>query len=77
MKSIYKNLGGVIQLPEYQGRLLYMHKMHMSDISLPRDFQDYEASIDQILSKIADRNNVCYITIDEKEICSGDRKSVV
>lgn len=68
MKSIYKNLGGTIVMPEFKERKLYMHKTKMNEIILPDSFKDYESAIESVLSKVSDRNNVCYITIDEKQI---------
>lgn len=70
MKSIAINLGGIIQMPEFQGRLLYMHKTNMDNIILPEKFKDYKETVEQVLSKIYKRDNVCYITIDEKTICN-------
>ncbi len=70
MKSIYQNLGGTIEMPEFRERKLYMHKMSMSEISLPNTFKDYEKTIESVLTKVKDRDNVCYITIDEKRIKS-------
>jgi hypothetical protein len=68
MKSIYKNLGGVIQMPEFCERKLYMHKTKMNDINFPPEFKDYEQTIDDVLKRVVDRGNVCYVTIDEKHI---------
>lgn len=68
MRSIYQNLGGVIDMPEFQARNLYMHKMQMDEVSLPKEFKDFEEAIYLTLSKVENKNNVCYITIDEKHI---------
>ena len=66
MKSIYEDLGGIITMPEFKKRKLYMHKMSMNEILLPSEFKDYEETIYNILTKVKDKNNVCYVTIDEK-----------
>lgn len=68
MKSIYQKIGVVDTLPVFKGRKLYMHKSDMSNILLPSEFRDYTNTVDTILSNLKDRNNVCYITIDEKHI---------
>jgi len=68
MESIYQNLGGNIVMPEFKKRNLYMHKTSMNKIILPDQFKDYEKTVENIISKIKDRDNVCYITIDEKTI---------
>lgn len=78
MESIYKNLGGDIIMPEFRERKLYMHKTKMNEIVLPDSFKDYESAIETVLSKVKDRNSVCYITIDEKRIkCDTHRRSGV
>lgn len=74
MESICQNLGGVITMPEFRERKLYMHKMVMNEVALPNVFKDYEPTIDSVLSKVKDRNNVCYITIDEKKIKGGTHR---
>lgn len=78
MKSIYKNLGGIIEMPEFKGRNLYMHKMRMDEISLPTEVEDFKNPIETILSKIENRSNVCYVTIDEKHIngCTHRRSGI-
>lgn len=71
MESIYKNLGGGIILPDFGARkLLYMHKTFMSDLILPKAYMEYQNPIGEMLSKIKNRNDVCYITIDEKIVCN-------
>jgi hypothetical protein len=72
LKSEYKNLGEIITMPEFKERKLYMHKTRMDDLILPADFADYIGTIDQVLSKVSNRNDVCYITIDEKNIRAND-----
>ena len=41
----------------------------MDNIILPEPFGDYKETVEQVLSKVYHRDNVCYITIDEKTIC--------
>lgn len=71
MQSICTDLGGAIQMPEFVGRKLYMHKTRMDEIILPGDFADYQNPIMSMMRLVKDHNNVCYITIDEKVI-NGD-----
>jgi hypothetical protein len=67
MKSIYKQIGGSIVLPEFSGLdLLYMHKTRLDEVKLPDGYKHYEKPIKQMFDNLSDRNNVCYITIDEK-----------
>jgi hypothetical protein len=68
MESIFKKIGGPIELPEFKERNLYMYKMGMNKVIMPEGFKDYEPTIESVLSKLNDRNDVCYITIDEKHI---------
>jgi hypothetical protein len=72
LHSEYKNLGGGIVMPEFKERKLYMHKTRMDDLILPADFADYIGTVDQVLNKVANRNDVCYITIDEKNISANN-----
>lgn len=74
MKSRYQNIGKIEQSLPFNNRLLYMHKSRMDDINLPKQFEDYYPIITEILSKVKDRNNVCYITIDEKTINNGTHR---
>jgi hypothetical protein len=70
MESIYKKIGRGIVFPEFKGGLLYMHKTPMDKIILPREFGHYTETIEKALSNVKDKNNVCYITIDEKVVCN-------
>lgn len=74
MKSIYHKLGTDIMMPNFIGRLLYMHRTKMDSVQLPNQFKDYQETINQILSMVPDKNNVCYITIDEKEVTNGTHR---
>jgi hypothetical protein len=74
MKSIYQNLGGVIEMPEFKQRNVYMHKTSMDNLKLPAEFQDFGEAVERCLSKLSDRSSVCYITIDEKEICGDSHR---
>lgn len=68
MESVYQNIGVPVVMPEFKKRYLYMYKTHMDNVILPELFQDYVPTIKNILKNIKDKNNVCYITIDEKHI---------
>ncbi len=70
MKSIYKNIGSIIKFPEFKGGLLYMEKTRMDNIILPKSYNRYTETIEEILCNIKDKNNICYITIDEKTVCN-------
>jgi hypothetical protein len=72
LQSVYQNLGGGIVMPEFKDRKLYMHKTRMDDLILPADFSDYIGTVDEVLKKVQNRNDVCYITIDEKNIKAND-----
>lgn len=74
MDSIYQNLGGGIEIPEFKSRQLYMHKTSMDNVIMPTGFEDYASVIDKILGKVKDRGNVCYITIDEKQVCNDTHR---
>lgn len=68
MKSIYKNLGGVIKMPSFSNRKLYMHKTSMDGVILPKQFKDFLEPVSTMLGKLVKHDNVCYITIDEKVV---------
>lgn len=70
MESIYKKITSGVTFPKFKGGLLYMHKTRMDNVVLPKEYAHYKKTIENILSKVADKNNVCYITIDEKEVCN-------
>ena len=70
MNSIYKKIGRGIVFPEFKGGLLYMHKTKMNNICLPKSHSRYTEAIENILSNLKDRDNVCYITVDEKSVCN-------
>lgn len=68
MKSIYHNLGGNVAMPQFSADKLYMHKTNMDNVILPNSFKHYTETISSILNKVKNRNDVCYITIDEKQV---------
>lgn len=69
MKSIYKNLGGTVNMPVFTERpLLYMHKSGINNLVLPKGYEDYYEAVNTMLSKLQNKNDVCYITIDEKRV---------
>lgn len=70
MESICQNIGSGIVFPEFKGGLLYMQKTRMDNIILPKEYNRYTETIEEVLKNVKDRNNVCYITIDEKTVCN-------
>jgi hypothetical protein len=70
MKSIYIKTDITVQMPEFKGRLLYMHKTSIIDPILPIEFQDYTEQVRKCLSEFKGNVDICYITIDEKTVCN-------
>lgn len=64
--SKYKKLDCHVEMPVFGNRSLYMYKTHMNNVVLPTEFHDFQEVIDKTLSKLKNRNDVCFITIDEK-----------
>jgi len=74
MESIYQKICSDIVFPEFKGGLLYMHKTKMDNIILPKEYKRYTETFEQMLKNVKDRNDVCYITIDEKTVCNDTHR---
>jgi hypothetical protein len=66
MESICKKLGDISFEGLNPKGLLYMHKTKMGDISLPKEFEAYSEKVRDMISMVANKSSVCYVTIDSK-----------
>lgn len=73
MKSLIKKLGSCVNLPNFNGVRLYMHPIDLSKpISLPKGFENWLNTIEEMLSYSPTKNGIAYVTIDQKSINKGE-----